>query len=213
MASTIPVGEKVEETFVKWVRSRPMTFDEFLDAYGGDDEVELIDGTAVERMSAQIPHESLLAWLFHVMGVYADRRALGRVWSSRVAVEINRFRGRLPDLVFVRAGRLDIVREKAIFGVPDLVLEIISPNDRPSDIHALETDYRILGVPEIVFLDQRKRQARLLRKRETDYEETTLREGPLRLETIAGFSVELGGLFDEPRPDLFDTLVHLLESE
>jgi hypothetical protein len=86
------------------------------------------------------------------------------------------------------------------------------PRVNTFDRHALETDCRILGVPEIVFLDQRRRQARLLRNRETDYEETTLREGALRLETIEGFSVELDWLFDEPRPDLFDTLVHLLES-
>jgi Uma2 family endonuclease len=187
-----------------------MTFNEFLDTYGEDDEVELIDGTAVEKIAAQIPHESLLAWLFSLMGFYVNRRALGMVWSSRAAVEINQFRGRLPDIVFVRTGRLEIVREKAIFGVPDLVLEIISPNDRPSDIHALETDYRTIGVPEIIFLDQRKRRARILRKRETDYEEETLRDGALRLEAIEGFRVELDWLFDEPRPDLLETLMRLL---
>jgi len=34
---------------------------------------------------------------------------------------------------------------------PDLVIELISPNDRPSDIVVLEMDYRAIGVTEIVF--------------------------------------------------------------
>ena len=41
------------------------------------------------------------------------------------------------------------MQQKAIYGAPDLMLEVISPNDRPSDIMALEIDYRAIGVPEI----------------------------------------------------------------
>ena len=32
---------------------QPMTFEQFLDAFGEDDNVELIDGVAVAKMSAQ----------------------------------------------------------------------------------------------------------------------------------------------------------------
>lgn len=208
----VALREKVRETTDRWIFSRAVTFREFLDLYGEDDDVELIDGTVVEKMAAQLAHESLLAWLFPLLRFYIDRRSLGIILSSRTAMEINRYRGRIPDIVFVKTENQAIVQERAIFGTPDLVIEVVSPNDRRSDIVALETDYTTLGVPEIVFLDPRRRQARILRKRETGYEETILTSGTLALEAVTGFRVEVEWLFVEPRPDLLDTLTALLSS-
>jgi Uma2 family endonuclease len=193
--------EKVHEETVKWVGSRALTFDEFVDGYGPKDQVELIDGVVVERSMVQLDHEKLVDWLRFVIGLYVRAHKMGIVLGSRTAVEINRFRGRLPDLLFVRQDRMEIVQQKAIFGAPDLVVEVISPNDRPSDEIALETDYRSIGVAEIVFIDQRKHRVRILRKQEADYLEELLTTGALILETLSGIRLEMEWLFSEPRPD------------
>jgi Uma2 family endonuclease len=148
-----------------------------------------------------------------VPGIFARKRDLGIVLTSRILVEINAFRGRLPDLLFVRKERMEIVRQKAIYGAPDLIIEIVSPNDRPADIIALETDYRTLGVPEIVFLDQRKRRVRILRKRDADYEETELSTGTLELESMDGLPLQVEWLLQEPLPDELDLLTELLLSQ
>src|SRR5437660_18206 len=102
----------------------------------------------------QLEHEKLLRWLSTVLDLFTEERGLGIVLGSRTGVEISTYRGRLPNLLFVRRDRMEIVREKAVYGAPDLVIEIISPGDGPSDIIALETDYRSIGVQEVVFLDQ-----------------------------------------------------------
>src|SRR5439155_9204819 len=130
-------------------------------------------------------HEKLVGWLYHVLGLYVQERNLGIVLGSRTAVEITQFRGRLPDLLFVRQDRMEIVQQKAVYGAPDLVIEVISPGDRPSDIIALETDYRSIGVQEIVFLDQRTSRARILRRHDDAYIEEELTEGALTLESMA----------------------------
>src|SRR5689334_3545682 len=113
------VQEKVREETVKWVGARPLTFAEFLEQFGSQDDVELIDGAVVERNMVQLDHEKLLDWLRFVIGLYVRARGLGIVLGSRTAVEINRFRGRLPDLLFVRQARMEIVQQKAIYGAPD----------------------------------------------------------------------------------------------
>jgi Uma2 family endonuclease len=205
--------EKVVEKRVLWMRPRPVTFAEFLDLFGEDDDVELIDGAVVKRMSAQLDHEKLFAWLMQVLGVYVEDRNLGLVVGSRVAVEINRYRGRLPDLLFVRRERLDIVKQKAIYGAPDLVIELVSPNDRPSDLIALQTDYRNLGVPEMWFIDQGLRHVRLLRRRGDDYDEEVLTDGVLRSDVVEGFALEVEWLFAETRPAVRATLERLLKQE
>ena len=118
--------------------------------------------------------------------------------------------GRLPDIVFVRQDRLEIVKEKAIYGAPDLIIELVSPSDRRSDLIALETDYRNLGVCEIVFIDQQKRAMRILRKGETDYRESRPTAGALRLETVEGFELQIEWLFEDPRPSHLSVLNGLL---
>src|SRR3954470_21301105 len=92
--------EKVREETTKWVGPRPLTFAQFRELYGAKDEVELIDGVVVERSMVQLDHEKLLKWLDRVLGLYVEVLGLGEVLGSRSAVEIDQFRGRLPNLLF-----------------------------------------------------------------------------------------------------------------
>jgi Uma2 family endonuclease len=200
----------IREEAIKWVWPRPLTFLEFLDLFSAEDNVELVDGVAVEREMVQLDHEKLLGWLYHLMALYAEEKRLGIVLGSRTPVHINPYRGRLPDLLFVRQDRLDMVQQKAVFGAPDLVIEIVSPGDRPSDLTALETDYRNIGVSEIVFIDPPKRNVRILRQDAQGYTETAQSTGPLRLAALPGFEIETEWLFTEPRPSVRALLDKLL---
>jgi hypothetical protein len=87
---------------------------------------------------------------------------------------------------------------------------IFSPNDHASDILALETDYRAIGVTEIVFLDQPRKRVRVLRRRGSDYVEEVLMTGALGLETLEGMRLETDWLFTEPRPSQRATVETLL---
>lgn len=205
---TTMTEEKVWEEAVKWIWPRPLTFAEFLELE--KDNVELVDGVVVEKPMVQLDHEKLQFWLGRLLGDYVEERDLGIVLGSRTPVEISQFRGRMPDLLFIQKERLGILQQKAVFGAPDLIIEIISPNDRPSDLSALEVDYRSLGTREILFLDQKRRRVRALRKRDTDYEESILTAGTLDFETVEGFRLEIEWLFVEPRPLVRDVLAGLL---
>jgi Uma2 family endonuclease len=202
--------ERIREERIKWVGRRPITFAEFLDLDGHESHVELVDGVVEERMAVQLDHEKLLRWIDHVLTPYVEARNLGIVLGSRTAVEIHEFRGRLPDLLFVRRDRMAIVQQKAIYGAPDLILEVSSPNDRPSDVTALEIDYRSIGVAEIVFVDPRRHEVRFLRKRQTEYVEETVTAGTIMLESLGDLRLETDWLFVEPRPELRATVDALL---
>lgn len=188
------------------VAARPVSFEEFLQITGEDDAIELIDGVMVERMAAQLDHERLFVWMLRLLGDYVEARQLGIVLGSRTAVEINAFRGRLPGLLYVRNERLAIVQEKAVYGAPDLVVEIVSPGDQPSDLIALETDYRNIGVAEIWFIDRQRKQVLALRKRDGDYERETLTEGVLRSEVVEGSRLSVEWLLQEDPPPVSEAL-------
>lgn len=99
----------------------------------------------------------------------------------------------------MRQENLEIIRTDAIYGVPDLVIEIISEHDRPSGLIPLEADYRLVGVPEIIFIDPRRQRVWHLRK--TDYEEAFLTTDELIIAAIPGFRIPVQWLFDEEKPD------------
>lgn len=201
--------ERKEERTVL-IPPRCITFDEFVDMFGEDDDVELIDGVVIRRMAAQGPHESLFGWLYVLLWEYTEAKDLGQIYGSRTAVEVHKYRGRLPDLLFVRRRRRSIVRQKGIYGAPDLVVEIISPHDRPSDAVALESDYCSLGVGEIWFVDQPRQRVRVLRKGRKGYREEVLTEGILKSKAIEGFWLDVEWLFRQPRPKVRDVLKQLL---
>jgi len=202
--------ERIREERIKWVGTRPVTFAEFLDLDGHESHVELVDGVLEERMAVQLDHEKLLRWIDHVLTPYVEVLNLGIVLGSRTAVEIHEFRGRLPDLLFVRRDRMAIVQQKAVCGAPDLILEVISPNDRPSDVTALEIDYRSIGVAEIVFVAPRRHEVRFLRKRQNEYVEEIVTAGTIVLESLGDLRLETNWLFVEPRPELRVTVDALL---
>jgi hypothetical protein len=62
---------------------RPITFEEFLQLFGEDDLVELVNGRVVSRMAAKTPHEDLFGWLYFVLRGYVAARDLGIVLGSR----------------------------------------------------------------------------------------------------------------------------------
>jgi Uma2 family endonuclease len=211
MAMSVTALQERKEERTVLLPPRCITFDEFVDMFGEDDDVELIDGVVIRRMAAQGPHETLFGWLYVVLWEYTETKDLGQIYGSRTAVEIHKFRGRLPDLLFVRRRRRSIVRRKGVYGAPDLIVEIISPNDRPSDIVALESDYCNLGVGEIWFIDQPHDRVRVLRKGRKSYIEEELTEGILRSKVVEGFWLDVDWLFQTPRPKVRDVLKQLLE--
>jgi Uma2 family endonuclease len=192
------------------VGERPITFKEYLELPDPNHDYELINGVLTKKMSAQLDHERLQMWLNNVINGYVTVRELGEVLGSRSAVEIGIFGGRMPDLLFVRKERMDIVQQKAIYGPPDLVIEIVSPNDRIGGLRSLEADYRNAGVAEIVFIDLRKGEITVLHNKNGDYEVTVVRDGDLALESIAGLTLKAEWILSEPRPIPYATLTELL---
>ena len=203
--------ESIEETRTRFFLPRLLTFDDWLKIGTPKDAFELVDGTLIEKPMVQLEHEKLNLWLLHLLDLYVQERRLGTVLGTRSPVRISEFRGRMPDLFFVRVGRETAIGAKATTEAPDLVIELVSPNDFRSDIAATEADYRSIGVPEIVYIDQPRRRVRVLRRGVGGYTEETLTNEPLVLHTLGGLELPWNWLFADPRPSVWATLKQLLD--
>ncbi len=189
----------------------PIDFETWLDL-AEDMDTELVRGVMIDKMAAQYPHEWVFGWLHSIILSYVMERSLGVVLGSRSAVKINAVDGRLPDLLFVRADNTQIIQNRAIYGTPDLVIEITSENDRPSDLIPLEADYRDIGVPEIVFIDPKQQRVRYIVKTETGYNEKFLTTGELSFVCVPGFHIQVEWLFQEDKPNAYRITKALIEA-
>lgn len=191
-----------------WHRLRPISFDEYAELWPHEGQgYELIDGVLVERMAAELEHEKLFAWLFTLLNLYAQGEDAGTVLGSRTPLRIHNYRGRMPDVLFVRKEREDILTRSGLTAAPDLIFEFASRNDRPSDFVALETDYTGIGVPEIVFVEMQKGRVRVLRREEDGaYTPETLTAGEVLILKCLNIHLPVDWLLNEPRPDFTTAL-------
>ena len=120
---------------------------EDLERLGSDCRCELIDGVLVEMPPVGGPHGRITATLVVLLHPVASR--LGRLYTELGCIlRRNPDRVRAPDLAFVRRERIPAEGEPRGFWeiAPDLVVEVISPNDTPAEIQLKVREWIEAGV-------------------------------------------------------------------
>lgn len=92
---------------------------------------ELAYGTLHVADAPLVPHQRAVGRLFLALHEHLEAHPIGDVWLSPIDVILDAERALVvqPDLLVVRHGRREIVRDR-IYGAPDLTIEILSPNPR-----------------------------------------------------------------------------------
>jgi len=68
-----------------------------------------------------------------------------------------------PDIVFVRRDRDEIITDRAVEGVPDLIVEVVSPATADRDRGLKRERYAHYGVPEYWIVDAEQRMVEVFR--------------------------------------------------
>lgn len=131
-----------------------MTADQFCDWLGREDHddrnYELVRVDVIEMPSPARPH-GFYCWLvIKALTEYVTRRGSGHLLTNDtgILVEKNPDTLRGADvIVYLRDATPDDLKKKYVDDLPDLVVEVISPSDRPKDVHARINQYRARGVP------------------------------------------------------------------
>ncbi len=117
---------------------------------------EVIDGVLyVSPPPSAARHQRPVTRLVVRLGGFVLSRGLGEVLAAPVGVVLDAGTGIQPDIVYVRRERLHIITDKEIAGVPDLVVEALSPSTRARDRGIKLRRYAAAGVPHYWMLDPR----------------------------------------------------------
>ena len=120
------------------VKTDLLTAEDLLRLYGEGVRGELIRGVLRETMPSGQRHGKIVARLLILLGMFIEPRRLGTLVASDSGVLLERDPDtvREPDIAFTSITRLpaDAVLDGYAEVVPDLVVEIVSPGDRPRDL-------------------------------------------------------------------------------
>jgi Uma2 family endonuclease len=174
----------------------PMTADELLRTSIPDKRTELVRGVLIVRELAGSTHGRVAMNLGMELGVHVKATGAGQVFAAETGFKLatNPDTVRAPDVAFVTRSRLPAPDATGYPHLaPDLVVEVLSPGDRPGEVLAKVADWLSAGTRLVWVVEPLRRLARVYRH---DGSETIVTaDGALDGEDVLpGFSCPLASI-------------------
>jgi Uma2 family endonuclease len=183
-------------------------FDNLVDE---DTKAELFDGVMIVHSPATAQHDDIGGFIRALMRFFAGVKKLGKVLGPDSLIRLTSGRKFAPDAYFIEQSRIPRRWSRKQFkGLPDLVLEVLSPSNWDYDLEEKRRAYRAAGIREIWFIDPSSRQVIVDRKRGRAYSTITRTEGRVHSSVLTGFWVEASWLWAEPMPSEAESLHEIL---
>jgi Uma2 family endonuclease len=122
-------------------------------------ETEWIAGRAVQKVMPTTDHSILQAAFLLALHAWAEAERRGQTgpeWRFRVSIPGTRVHPLVPDVAFMSFARLRPLSKKDRQSPnvpPEIVVEILSPDDRPKDVEAKRKEYLAWGVSLVLIAD------------------------------------------------------------
>jgi len=165
-----------EPTYVPNMTAALITADQLLHMSIPDKRVELVRGVLVVREPPGYRHGRIAAELVFQLAKHVKAAGIGQVVVGDAGFQVtsdpDTVRG--PDIAFIHAERVPDSQTRGfpLLG-PDLVVEVLSPNDRPGETLAKVGDWLEAGTKLVWVIDPERRLARVYRH---DGSETSINE-------------------------------------
>ena len=131
-----------------------------------DKRTELVRGVLVVREPAGYRHGEVAARLTNLLMNHVNAHDLGRVLAAETGFKLaaNPDTVRAPDVAFIGRDRLPDPPPAGYAALaPDLVVEVLSPDDRPGEVLAKVADWLSAGTRLVWVVDPARRSARVYR--------------------------------------------------
>lgn len=143
-----------------------LSADELLRLNLPNKRTELVRGTLVVREPPGFQHGAVAANLLIAIANHARAGNLGVVLAAETGFKLfsNPDTVRAPDVAFIRRERVPNSAPRGYAAMaPDLVVEVLSPDDRPGEVREKVADWLEAGCQLVWVVDPIKRRARVHR--------------------------------------------------
>jgi Uma2 family endonuclease len=159
---------------------------------------ELWNGRLIMSPSPTPFHQLVALRLQDALHRWVDRRKLGLVLGAPSDVVLAPDMALQPDVLFVAKARLSIVKSH-IYGPPDLVMEVVSPDHPRRDYKDKKEQYETHGVQEYWIVDPGRKRIEVWSLQGDFYQLAGVYSGrqPAASALLPGFNVRVDSIIAE----------------
>lgn len=134
------------------IKEQPATYDDYAQLPDDGKRYELADGVLELMTPAPTPkHQVIVTNIFTLLSNTCQSEYI--LFVSPIDLILSNMEVRQPDLAMVHRSRLDIITRRGIEGIPDLVVEVISPHSVKRDKQNKLRTYAAYRIPEYWIVD------------------------------------------------------------
>ncbi len=134
---------------------------------------EIIDGDLMMVPSPDTEHQDIIGSLFSLLREHVLKRRLGKVYLAPLDVvmgDMDKEDVVQPDIFYISHANRRIIRHEAIYGAPDLVVEVISPSSTQRDRNTKKKLYARHGVREYWIVDSQSQTVEVFERKAKSFE-------------------------------------------
>jgi Uma2 family endonuclease len=163
----------------------------------GNRRVELSSGTVEVLPAPTDVHQATAAFLFASLHVFVSAHGLGKVRLAPMRLRLWPGTFRVPDVMFLATGR-EQLRRVQYWGGADLVMEVVSDDDRERDLVTKRQQYAQAGIDEYWIIDARDQRVTVLHRDDQSYGEHGVfaRGQEATSVRLPGFAIAVRQVFD-----------------
>ena len=171
---------------------RRWTYEEYY-KLDDDQRYEIIGGNLIMAPAPDTWHQDWSRKLFRVVDRFVVKSGLGELFYAPIDIVLDAENTVQPDLVFISSANLGIIQQRAIFGTPDLLVELVSPSSVRRDRYDKKELYARFGVKEYWIGDPANKTLEVLTLKEGRYELrcSVEEKGKLTSLVLAGLEFDL----------------------
>ncbi|MCC7430929.1 Uma2 family endonuclease [bacterium] len=164
---------------------------------GGYERHEIISGEIFMAPSASTEHQRSSRKLEFLMIDFVEKNRLGEIFDAPYDVIFDKTNVVQPDLLFVSNSNSKIIQARGIFGVPDLVVEIVSPASQKMDKIRKKLLYQQFQVQEYWIVEPLSKTVEIFTLQNGFYELfcSSKNSSKLTSKILSGFEFEADRIF------------------
>jgi Uma2 family endonuclease len=115
--------------------------------------IQVIQNQFYMSPSPRFDHFSVSREIFRNLDTYVTQNDLGEVIYAPVDVYLGNSNAVQPDVFFISNRNKHFIKEDGVYGAPDLIIEVLSPSNRNTDLTKKKAVYEQFGVIEYFIVD------------------------------------------------------------